>query len=400
MAVNISYMGTKKGLAPSVADVVSQCQPGVMLDAFAGMCAVGEQVAPSRPIWSNDAQLFAAEVGRALFTSIDEPCGAIQAANLYFDVFESHRNRLQDLLASAICAEDALLDSAEYSVFLKRRSGLAKLLARDRGQLQGVVHSLFTRLYSDNFFSLRQAVEADAIVHSIFTSFRLRRISRDSRRWLIIALGRALLKISNSTGHFAQFLKPKSGSFRRHLTQKRRSLWSEWLYSIGELFPAGTISWRKHNKGFHQDSLNLLPVLSKAKLRPAVIYADPPYTDDQYSRYYHLLDTLFLYDYPKVSGAGLYRSGRFQTAFCLKSKACDAFTSLVQSAARTGADLVLSYPSNGLVHEAGLAPFQLLQKYFRKAECCYSIPHVHSTFGASKGAAKANVTELIYMARS
>ena len=32
------------------------------------------------------------------------------------------------------------------------------------------------------------------------------------------------------------------------------------------------------------------------KQRPAIIYADPPYTDDQYSRFYHLYETALLYD--------------------------------------------------------------------------------------------------------
>jgi hypothetical protein len=44
-----------------------------MLDAFAGMGTVGEEVAPVGQVWSNDAQLFAAEVGRALFSARDEP---------------------------------------------------------------------------------------------------------------------------------------------------------------------------------------------------------------------------------------------------------------------------------------------------------------------------------------
>lgn len=40
----ISYMGTKRPLAPLVADLASDCQPGPCLDLFAGMCAVGPGV--------------------------------------------------------------------------------------------------------------------------------------------------------------------------------------------------------------------------------------------------------------------------------------------------------------------------------------------------------------------
>jgi adenine-specific DNA-methyltransferase len=107
-----------------------------------------------------------------------------------------------------------------------------------------------------------------------------------------------------------------------------------------------------------------------------------------------------LYDYPQVTGAGLYRPGRFQASFSVKSKAVAAFDSLIRDAARTGADLVLSYPSNGLIHEIGVDPRRLLNRYFRTVECCYSLPHSHSTFGASKGSARADVTELIYLAKS
>ena len=83
----------------------------------------------------------------------------------------------------------------------------------------------------------------------------------------------------------------------------------------------------------------------------------------------------------------------------MKTKAANAFDSLMRAAAKSGADFVLSYPSNGLIHEIGLDPKELLHKHFRHVECCYSVPYTHSTFGASKGAARASVTELVYRAK-
>lgn len=398
MAVNISYMGTKKELAPAVADVIRQCQPGVMLDAFAGMCTVGEEVAPKRQVWSNDAQVFASEVGRALFTSNDEPLGALQAADLHFDSFEKHRDRLSKRCALSLVAEEALFQSQTFSVFSKRKTKLSKMLGMETATLSRRHGSLFTKLYSDSYFGIHQAIEADAILQSIFSAHAKGILREDHKRWLTIGLGRSLMKLANSTGHFAQFLKPKAATYQRHLRQRRRSLWTEWLFSAGELQAAGTSDWRKRNRSFNEDSLSLVPRLARSRVRPAVIYADPPYTDDQYSRYYHLLETLFLYDYPAVSGAGLYRPNRFQTSFSIKSKAISAFTQFVSGVAKTGADLVLSYPSNGLLQEAGADPINILQTNFTKVECCYSLPHNHSTFGASKGEAQSGVTELIYLA--
>lgn len=399
MAVNISYMGTKRELATTVAEVIRHAQPGVMLDAFTGMGTVGEEVAPTRQVWTNDVQLFAAEVGRALFSSRDAPPGTLHVADVHFDEFERHRQRLTNRCHITLRAEDALLAAETYNAFTRQKKIVTNTLRTEAPGTGRLRWNLFTSTYADNYFGVRQAIEADAILHAVSSNHSKGHTSSDQKRWLTIALGRALLRVANSTGHFAQFLKPKRGSFERHIRQRSRSLWAEWLYSTGELCAVGTSDWRRRNKSFQEDSLLLLPKFVKAKERPAVIYADPPYTNDHYSRYYHLLDTMMLYDYPSVTGAGLYRPNRFQTPFSLKSKAASAFDSLVSSVAKTGADLVLSYPSNGLIIEAGAKPITILKKHFRRVECCDSVEHRHSTFGASKGSARANVTELIYIAR-
>jgi adenine-specific DNA-methyltransferase len=81
MGVNISYMGTKVNLAPAVAEVIQHGRWGVLLDAFSGMCSVEEAVGTQRQVWNNDVQVFAAEVARAVFTSVDEPMNPLTAAN-------------------------------------------------------------------------------------------------------------------------------------------------------------------------------------------------------------------------------------------------------------------------------------------------------------------------------
>jgi adenine-specific DNA methylase len=82
-----------------------------------------------------------------------------------------------------------------------------------------------------------------------------------------------------------------------------------------------------------------------------VIYADPPYTRDHYSRFYHVLETMCLGDSPEVSttlltgeGAtsrGLYRADRHQSPFCIKSQAPGAFREMFQGAGRV--PMLVSY---------------------------------------------------------
>ncbi len=398
MGVNISYMGTKRELAPAVAEVIKQAQQGILLDAFAGMCVVGEEVAPQRQVWSNDAQVFAAETARSLLTSRDEPPAAIKMADLHYDLFEAHAATQSQYLARSLTAEEEVLGAGTFSRFESRSQLLSQHVRSETGRLESKDSNLFASTYSNTYFGVRQCIAIDAIVKGVNSCRALELISDDQRRWLLIALGRCLIKLANSTGHFAQFLKPKRHSFRRYQALRRRDVWAEWLFSIGELNSVGTIDWRRRNKVFNADTLALLTMLQKCNLKPSVIYADPPYTDDQYSRYYHLLDTLILYDYPRVSGAGLYRSSRFRTPFSLKSRVIDAFKQLADGSAQIGADLVLSYPTNGLLYELETKPDTILKSYYSKVDR-FSVTHSHSTFGASKGPATSPVTEQIYWAR-
>ena len=39
-----------------------------------------------------------------------------------------------------------------------------------------------------------------------------------------------------------------------------------------------------------------------------ILYLDPPYTQNQYSVQYHLLETIAKYDYPKIKGKGGLRN--------------------------------------------------------------------------------------------
>jgi adenine-specific DNA methylase len=92
-------------------------------------------------------------------------------------------------------------------------------------------------------------------------------------------------------------------------------------------------------------------VLERLPTPVSVIYADPPYTRDHYSRFYHVLETVALGDDPKIDqsnlGArmsrGFYRAERVQSDFCIKSKAPAAFEDLFRLSAHTGAPLLLSY---------------------------------------------------------
>ena len=73
MTLQVRYMGTKREIAPTVAQIIDDGPKGPLLDLFSGVCAIGSAVAPARQVWSNDAQLFSATVARAFFVSQELP---------------------------------------------------------------------------------------------------------------------------------------------------------------------------------------------------------------------------------------------------------------------------------------------------------------------------------------
>jgi adenine-specific DNA-methyltransferase len=83
------------------------------------------------------------------------------------------------------------------------------------------------------------------------------------------------------------------------------------------------------------------------------VYADPPYTRDHYSRYYHVLETMARRDNPEIElmskgrrgriSRGLYRSDRHQSPFCIASQAAGAFAELFRGVRRLNVPLILSY---------------------------------------------------------
>ncbi|WP_171251196.1 DNA adenine methylase, partial [Acinetobacter baumannii] len=92
-----------------------------------------------------------------------------------------------------------------------------------------------------------------------------------------------------------------------------------------------------------------------ANFQGGTVYADPPYCFVHYSRFYHILETLVLYDYPQIQKKneiivkGRYREDRHQSPFCIKTKVEKAFLDMFEGVRNTDSQLVLSYSNTGMI---------------------------------------------------
>jgi adenine-specific DNA-methyltransferase len=397
--VHISYMGTKKKLAPDIAKLVNEQETGPFLDLFSGMCSVGQEVAlSSRPVWSNDVQFFSHIVAKSLFTSQEIPAISWDELSKIKNLFHDNYQKLEQFIFDELEYEKQLYTKHNAENLIIFEESIRKKIFQN-SQIECFSHHLFTSFYACTYIGLTQALEVDSLRYAFDTLKKDNSISNEKYEWFLISLGQALSKSSTSTGHFAQYLTLKNSNYKKFILQRQKSLWQEWVMAIESLTPINSKQWRSNNVTFRQDANELLKTLKSSLIKPSVIYADPPYTADQYSRYYHLYETLILYDYPDLSAKARYRSDRFQSPFSLKSQVDNAMETLIAQTAALGSTFILSYPENGLIPNARSNILTLLQKHFRIAKVAIEVPHKHSSFGASKGQQSYDVNELIFYAR-
>lgn len=408
MPLNISYMGTKRVLAPKVAELVAECPNGPLLDIFSGLCAVGTSVGASRGVWSNDLQHFAWNVAKAFFTSSTLPPTPDDAGDQCLSYFKKNRDALEGLLLTHIKKEDAALTSTDCGLIGSVQASFP-YLPEFHGEIgrQDLADSsdrfpyrLFSLTYSGTYLGLSQCIAVDSLKYAFDALLREGEVCADLHRWMTLALCQAISKCSTSTGHFAQFLTPNTNNRTRFAAQRRRSIWNEWRSALGGMSPIGTRTWRGRNRAYQMDALELLSSLKEQKARPSVVYADPPYSSDQYSRYYHLYETVFMYDYPKTTGKARYRDGRMTSTFSLATKAEASLRKLIDQCANLKSALILSYPEKGLVKDSEEKICRFFRNSYGRPAELIKFDHVHSTMGASKGAARSDVTEILYFARA
>lgn len=395
----VRYMGTKRHMAGYVRAAIETLQPtGRVVDLFSGMGSVADSLQDTASVVTNDALSFTAALSRARFTGAERETSPQAAAERLRASFIRQLDALTSLFAAELSREEEVLrgsrdDLADYMSTAAHvgNSPIARQSARAAANAADNEHYKLAALYfSAGYLSLRQAIEVDALRAAIDAD-----LGHGERDWLIGAWIAAVSRLVNAPGHTAQYLKPNSDSSRERIARTwRRPMWSEFEKTLDAVGQVGSPAWRSRNTVYVGDALDLVTAGELQDI--GLVYADPPYTKDQYSRYYHLYETLYRYDFPDSSGAGRNRSDRFTTGFSLKSAVVASFHDLCRGVARMRVPLVISYPSSGLLHDAGVRVESVAAQHFTRVEV-HSVAARHSTMGASNGESTKHATEHLYV---
>lgn len=368
----LQYMGSKARIIENVCDPITKNKNiDSVIDLFAGTGSVGYALKPYKSITSNDLEYYAFVINQAILNGCtlsksDESC--------FYEAVASLENEIVSFVHTSIEAEksffniDSDVDYKNYrefcestpSVFLSNQvngnfEDIQRLVDRITPGMKADVDfpCLFLTYFANTYFGIKQCCQIDALRGAIS------RIDDQQVQYVLLAVLMSVMSATASTTtHFAQYLKVKSDATCKNLISKRKvNIVENFKIVLEEYRENGLCECSKKASDCY--NLDFLECLDRVQLNDhTLVYADPPYFKEHYSRYYHVLNTLCLYDYPALSinpqtheySIGRYREDRTVSDFGKKAKALGAFQRLIDKCAEAGSWLMISYSDNSIVN--------------------------------------------------
>lgn len=197
-------------------------------------------------------------------------------------------------------------------------------------------YSFFYNNYTDTYFSEMQCLDIDSIRYSI-------ELSDNNKKYLYLTLLMySMCKCQSTPGHFAQYMDK---NHKRIIPLRKLSIKDNFYNKLKD-FNNYVIS-KYSNYCFNLDYNLLLEkeIIKKVKC----FYLDSPYTNDQYSRFYHILETVCKYDNPILEYKAKYRNDRYQSLFCYKKTVNNEFEKIINFCKNNNSNLVISYSNKGVL---------------------------------------------------
>ena len=326
----MKYMGSKRWmLSNGLGDLLTTEAPSAerFVDLFSGSAAVSWHVATKTnvPVVAVDLQVYSAVLGLAVLGRT-RTLGSTRILERWVS---DARSRLK---ADALYDDALLLASRKLS-----RTGVfnaRKLCAKSANPIAAS--------YGGYYYSPHQALTLDALRATLPASEPSRSVCLASLIW-------AATRCVAAPGHTAQPFQPTPTAL-----PFIKDAWSrDAIQIVNEVLPmiAG-LKAQARGRVITGDATEIARVqLTKNDL----VFLDPPYSAAQYSRFYHVLETVARGSCSAVDGVGRYPPTveRPKSLFSLKGQAQRALDDLLVVLREKGCRVIMTFPqqpcSNGLV---------------------------------------------------
>jgi adenine-specific DNA methylase len=412
----IHYLGSKLRILDFINNVIDEIDPnkGQVCDLFSGSGSVSRHLSKTRPVVSVDIQEYSNVICNAIlypiqYSKIDNFIDKCKNSDYYIKLLLALK---PIIYYEETCIKNALDGNPEPLCEFLENGSLIKLEKTGdvicSNELKEALYSsleglkkynlndnkvLISRYFGGVYFSYKQCVELDAILEEIPNE-------KDKYKYLLLSsLISTASDIVNTVGNqFAQPIQPrkKDGSPKKNIGNMAFKDRSKNVFTIYANWISKYTNLKKSEFKHTILKCDYLKALESLDTTTKIVYADPPYTRDHYSRFYHVLETICLKDFPEISkikvngiidlSRALYREERHQSPFCIKSKALEAFEKMLNKISQINASLVLSYsPFDDSVksHPRVMTIDQILKlgsKYFNNISQICPGEFVHSKF--------------------
>ena len=369
----IHYLGSKLRVLPAIEEALRGVsdEGAPVCDLFAGSGTVASWLSRSRPVTAVDIQEYSRVVcdaminpSRVSLKAMEARIAAAIASSKLSGVLRAARPLIEleeHFLEQARLGEPTglanLIEAGSFMTFSRKHtdpfileaySASERLLLKNGTRAD--ISTMVFRHFGGVYFSFEQAAKLDVLLDVVHG------LALEEKRSPLAAILTTASDTVNTVGkQFAQPIRPrdKHGKIKRTLySQASRDRFKDpvavFLLSLERYsnFPTPRFA----NSAVRSDYLDFL---RSGAFDSGAVYADPPYTRDHYSRFYHALETIALRDNPLIStntahgvtqpSRGVYRLERHQSPFCIRSKAPEAFGKMFEEVSRRGLPLVLSY---------------------------------------------------------
>ena len=257
MPLSIRYMGSKRSLAPNIAHLIGDENTGTaVLDVFAGMCAVGTEMAPDHVLFANDIHAFAEVIAQALFVAPATPPTSLHARAELLRHFTRNFEALSTVNADRLRAEARALARSHdgaWKDLLKFTAGEMKRFEAEQNaqwrRRPRFPYNLVTTHFSSAYFGVLQSITINSLRYAIDHA------PPEHRPYYLSALVQAASKCTTAPGHFAQFLVPRDRRNTEYIARIRERPLLDRFFDALDMFPRLRCKDRRQNRVFREGRL-------------------------------------------------------------------------------------------------------------------------------------------------
>jgi len=312
------------------------------VDLFCGGCSVawfiGERT--SLPVIATDIQNYAVVLAKSILLRTSAADSNL-IANEWIEKAAIHLSRNQ--------IWDALL-KLKHTESVSEYAQAARRLCRDRKLRVGPIWAA----YGGHYFSPLQALTIDYLIKYLPSD-------EETRSLCLASLLDAVSKCVASPGHTAQPFKPNNTAGKYLMEAWARDPLEESRKALNDLCNRHALM---RGESFVADA-----VTEAAKLHEGdLVFVDPPYSGVQYSRFYHVFESIVTGYCGEVSGTGRYPALQLrpQSHFSNVGQSGTALSNLLENLAASKCRVLFTFPkgecSNGL---SGDDVVRISKKYFK-----------------------------------